>query len=205
MVMSSHFIKRYSEISRDTIHPLFSTRGEVRLFMFATKLQSDIVRTQLSKLQRSIEFTEKFTVPASRPKVSINNCSKKSWILEADPPFVKVELKSIGAQWQPRKKDNTFLQLTSFFRFILTRVNHESTSQIREFAVRVNGSGGRDVNLQNLPHYVEKTLKDFGEDVIGLGHAELEAGVELDWEQSELLSKFGSRRERKGGQPNNTE
>ncbi|RCN34069.1 hypothetical protein ANCCAN_20090 [Ancylostoma caninum] len=164
---------------------------EVRLFVFATKLQSDILRAQLSKLHRSMEFTEKFTVPASRPKVSINNCSKKSWILEAEPPFVKVELKSIGAQWQPRKKDNTFLQLTSFFRFILTRITNPP-HKIREFAVRVNGSGGRDVNLQNLPHYVEKTLKDFGEDVIGLGHAELEAGVELDWEQSSFYLSLGA-------------
>ncbi|RCN34108.1 hypothetical protein ANCCAN_20058 [Ancylostoma caninum] len=121
---------------------------EVLLFIFATKLQSDIVRAQLSKLHLGIEFTGKFTVPASRPGVSVNNCSKKSLIVEAEPPFVKI-----------------------------TNPSHK----IREFAVRVNRSGGSVPTYKTSPTALKQ---NFREDVIGLGHAELEDGVELDWEQS---------------------
>ncbi|EYC05439.1 hypothetical protein Y032_0082g1583 [Ancylostoma ceylanicum] len=66
------------------------------------------------------------------------------------------------------------------FREPCMRLEPESTAKItdppqkiRKFAISVNGSGGRDVNLQNLPHDVEKILKDFGKDAIGLGHEEL--------------------------------
>ncbi|EYC05438.1 hypothetical protein Y032_0082g1582 [Ancylostoma ceylanicum] len=88
---------------------------DVRLFTFATELQSDIVRAQLAKLHRSIEIKEKFTIPTSRPKVSVKNCSKKTWRLDAAPPFVKMDLKIVAAQWHSRKKDSTFLQLTVLF------------------------------------------------------------------------------------------
>ncbi|RCN25310.1 hypothetical protein ANCCAN_28979 [Ancylostoma caninum] len=139
--------------------------------MFALRLQGDITCAKVSKMERNFNFTEIAAIPSTKPQLSTQNCVKKWWI-EESPPFVKLDLAKVALKWQPRKKDNTYQQLTALYRFILQRIT-APPQKIKEFAVRLNQGSGRDENLKNLPELVEQTLVGFGEDMMGYGHEDI--------------------------------
>ncbi|CAJ0597111.1 unnamed protein product [Cylicocyclus nassatus] len=122
--------------------------------------------------------------------LTLMNCSK-IWPLDGPSPFVTLELNDMCESWAPRNKDNVHQQLTSLFRYILMRVTVKPEA-IQKYAARVDGTSGRNGSLETLPEEVEERLKDFAEDMLGLGHDELFPGRVKDLKETEFFKSLGS-------------
>ncbi|CAJ0593336.1 unnamed protein product [Cylicocyclus nassatus] len=75
-------------------------------------------------------------------------------------------------------RGTVFISSSHHYRFIAATSPPQA---IKEYALRVNKSSGRDLRLKTLPEDVEERLKDFAEDMLGLGHNELRTGTTLIW------------------------
>ncbi|CAJ0597220.1 unnamed protein product [Cylicocyclus nassatus] len=60
----------------------------------------------------------------------------------------------------------------------------EPADEIKNCSIRLNQNAGRDEELLNLPEEIEGMLRDFGEDMMGFGHEELDQWNNLDLNQS---------------------
>ncbi|EYB98758.1 hypothetical protein Y032_0128g1428 [Ancylostoma ceylanicum] len=148
---------------------------EMRLKDYANRLVGDIREARIRRELRNAQYGGK-AVPASAPELSLENCSKKVWRLEADSPFIEVDLRSLALDWRPRAKDNTFQQVASLYRFLVQRIT-DPPEKIQDYATRINGRFGRDNSLKNLPKPIETTLIDFVEDMLGYGWPEVQTGT----------------------------
>ncbi|CAJ0604673.1 unnamed protein product [Cylicocyclus nassatus] len=115
-----------------------------------------------AKSVRRIESSERSTpirdlcVPGRDACISVDNCVK-FWQIQANPPFKKLDLTN----------------LCSLNRFLFQRMT-EPADQIKSYSIRLNQNAGRDEELLNLPEEIERILRDFGEDMMGFGHEELD-------------------------------
>ncbi|KAL6733803.1 hypothetical protein Aduo_004419 [Ancylostoma duodenale] len=158
--------------------------------LVALRLQGDINKAVSTKNSRCLDFAEGSSLPSSTPQLSIENC-KKLWEMDVAPPFAKVELSNVAANWQPRKNDGTYQQITSLYRYVLLRITCPP-EKIQEFSIRVNRNNGRNDSLQNMPEEVELLLINFGEDALGYGYDELKGRFPINKEQSSFYISLGS-------------
>ncbi|VDP49740.1 unnamed protein product [Heligmosomoides polygyrus] len=158
----------------------------------ATQLMADILMAKSTIFDKRLTTTapEPNTPTASTSTFSVANCSKQ-WILDADLPFMNVDLINAALSWTPRARESTFVQSLSLFRHILKQITHP-WQKIKEYAVRLNGKNGRDGTLKNLPDAVEGTLLGFAEDMLGYGKDELKFGATFDRTQSRYYMSLGN-------------
>ncbi|RCN38689.1 hypothetical protein ANCCAN_15414 [Ancylostoma caninum] len=138
------------------------------LNLIANRLQCEITLAKMEKQNRSSEIADK-----------------------GEPSqMAAIDIVRTVMQWQPRVKDTTYQKLTSLYRYIFMRITNPPQC-IRNFALRVNGRGGRNVSLKSLPLEIENFLLDFGEDILGYGHEEIIAGVKLNLEDPSFYNSLG--------------
>ncbi|RCN51723.1 hypothetical protein ANCCAN_02083 [Ancylostoma caninum] len=90
--------------------------------LVAFRLQGDISKAVSTKNSRCLDSAEGSFLPSSAPQLIIENC-KNIWEMDVAPPFAKVVLSNVAANWQPRKNDGKHQQITSMYRYVLLRAN----------------------------------------------------------------------------------
>ncbi|PIO68694.1 hypothetical protein TELCIR_09506 [Teladorsagia circumcincta] len=158
---------------------------------FAAQFRADILSAQLTRMNNNsgIEVVERIRPPNMSVDICIRNCTKQ-WMLEADPPFVKVDLMDVVLHWQEKKGITVFQKITDLYRKILG-MSTSPPSEIQKYSVRMNRRSRRNGTLMNLPAKVEETLIGFGEDLLGLGHKELMAAPGASvWASRSPLAKL---------------
>ncbi|CAJ0599081.1 unnamed protein product [Cylicocyclus nassatus] len=165
-----------------------------RLGFTAYELQGDIMRAQFAQFSRKLHAQGR-SVPGST--VSLSNCSNLSRRIEAPPPFKQLRLVDAAIDWIPPSGDIS-RQITSLYRYILEDIT-DPPQCIQKYAIRINGLGGRDRRLENLPDSVLWTLVDFGTDVLGLGNKELLHPFNDEVRRSSFYLSLGADEEEREG------
>ncbi|EYC43589.1 hypothetical protein Y032_0488g2354 [Ancylostoma ceylanicum] len=177
-------------------HTLADALRDFTLSNIAHQLRADILTAQLKRISREIDVSTTKDAPQTDPKVELRNCVG-TWILDAPPPFAKINLQEASEKWQRRKRDTTFQQLTALFRFVLMQAT-DPPEKIQDYSIRMNNRGGRNGNLKDLPDIVENILVGFAEDMMGYGRDEIKNPSKVDLSNSRFYLGLGeNERERK--------
>lgn len=161
----------------------------------ATQLMADITMAKSALLTRKLlpVTLEPSTLPSTNLTFSVSNCTRP-WYLDADKPFLKLDLVAEATSWTAKSRESTVVQTLSLFRYLLRKIT-DPPEKIKEYAVRLNGRCGRDDKLKNLPGVVERTLLDFAEDMLGYGRDELQFGAVFDRSKSRFFMSLGETEE----------
>uniref|UniRef100_A0A7I4YDC5 Uncharacterized protein n=1 Tax=Haemonchus contortus TaxID=6289 RepID=A0A7I4YDC5_HAECO len=168
---------------------------------FAGRIRADILSAQIANCKntnKTGEMVERTRPPALKLDISIRNCTQH-WILEDDPPFVKVDLLDVVLHWHEKRGTTPFQKITDLYRRILS-TSTSPPQEIQKYSMRINGRSGRNESLKNLPQKIEETLLGFGEDLLGLAHKELMAAPGASVWSSSFYKQLGQSDEERSKQ-----